>query len=93
MSESTKPQYTTNPDGSVIYPLKWPFEFQNEAISELSLRRLRVIDIQEAHSKKNQLEMSVALVTASSGLTPEHILYLDSSDFGAVEKIVEDFLS
>lgn len=67
------------------YPITTP---EGTVISELTIRRAKAKDIRKM-TGKTEVEQSMALLSALTGLVPEDLDELDIADFKRASEIVE----
>ena len=73
--------------------LNYPIDFEGGKLSEITLRRPKVGDINRATSKaKGDIATAIELAAILSDLPPSAIEELDAADFKRVEQVVSGFL-
>jgi len=72
--------------------LKYPFEFEGETITEITIRRPKMRDMKKAQKHKDDMEKSIHMIADLADLSPRLIEELDTEDFGQVSAIVGEFM-
>lgn len=71
--------------------LKKPIEWGDETITELTFRDLSVADLKKTDRAKGDVEKTVILIAASTGVAPPAIERMGSKDFQACSEMVGRF--
>ncbi len=72
--------------------LEYPFTFQGEEITELTIRRPKMRDMKKSQKHKDDMEKSIAMIADLAEVDPKLIEELDTEDFGTVSAKVGEFM-
>ena len=72
--------------------LQHPIKVDGVEVSELSLRRPKVRDLQKIESVSGEISKVVALASALADLSPEQVAEIDAADFVKISEAVAGFL-
>lgn len=76
----------------VVYELEYPFDYDDEEIESVTLKRLSGGDIMKFNHKGGNEEF-IKVISRTSGISRNIFARMDASDFAAVVDIVSGFLS
>ena len=72
--------------------LQHPIKVDGVEVSELSLRRPKVRDLQKIESVSGEISKVVALASALADLSTEQVAEIDAADFVKISEAVAGFL-
>jgi len=72
--------------------LQYPIEVNGERITQLTLRRVTVGDLEIMNRETDDLAKAIRLLSLISELSPDDVRRLDAADFNRISEAVSDFL-
>ena len=72
--------------------LKYPFTYQGEEITQITIRRPKMRDMKKAQKHKDDMEKSIHMIADLAEVSPGLVEELDTEDFGAVSAKVGEFM-
>ena len=72
--------------------LEYPFEFQGEQITEITIRRPKMRDMKNTQKIKDDMEKSIRMIADLAEVPPKLVEELDTLDFGKVSAKVGEFM-
>ncbi len=72
--------------------LQYPFTFEGQEITEITIRRPKMRDMKKAQKHKDDMEKSIHMIADLAEVSPKLVEELDTEDFGAVSAKVGEFM-
>ena len=73
--------------------LQHPIKMDGVEVSELSLRRPKVRDLERMDKQPGQIAKAVTMVADLAELSPDQVREIDGEDFIAIAELLGDFLA
>lgn len=72
--------------------LEYPFTFDGEEITEITIRRPKMRDMKKAQKHKDNMEKSIHMIADLAEVSPKLVEELDTGDFASVSKMLGEFM-
>lgn len=74
------------------YPLKYPFTYQAEHITELTIRRPKMRDLKKFEGIRDKMQKSMVMLSDLAEIAPGAVEEMDPVDFNAASVMIAGFL-
>ncbi|WP_107497431.1 phage tail assembly protein [Thalassobius sp. I31.1] len=75
-----------------IVTLQYPFTHKGEEITELTIRRPKIRDMQKSSTIKDDMKKAIAMMADLAEIEPAAIGEMDPEDFNEANKVIAGFL-
>jgi len=77
---------------STTIELEYPFDFESEKVTEITIRRPKMRDVKKSQKHKDDMEKSIHMIADLAEVSPKLVEELDTEDFGKVGAKVGEFM-